>query len=82
MVKTEIFAATDAALVERLREINETLFNLRFQVATGKNPNPGQFRELKKERARIQTVQTERKYQALLEEFNKAQAALKAQANS
>lgn len=49
-----------AALTEKLRESKEELFNLRFQKATGQLENPGRFKAVKRDIARIYTVLRER----------------------
>jgi large subunit ribosomal protein L29 len=40
----------------RERELNEQLFKLRFQRATGRMENPNKIREVKREIARIKTL--------------------------
>ncbi|MBM3464588.1 MAG: 50S ribosomal protein L29 [Armatimonadetes bacterium] len=47
-------------LADRLKDRKEELFNLRFQLATGHLENHAQIREIRKEIARIHTVQRER----------------------
>ena len=44
----------------RERELNEQLFKLRFQRATGRIENPNKIREVKREIARIKTLLGER----------------------
>ena len=48
------------ALVAKLRERKEELFNLRFQSATGQLESHGRLRAVRKEIARIYTVLRER----------------------
>jgi len=48
------------ALAEKLREAKEELFNLRFQNATGQLDNTARLRAVRREIARIYTVQRER----------------------
>ena len=43
----------------RERELNEQLFKLRFQRATGRIENPNKIREVKREIARIKTLLNE-----------------------
>lgn len=50
----------NAALTEQLRTSKEELFNLRFQKATGQLQNPGRFKAVKRDIARIYTVLRER----------------------
>jgi large subunit ribosomal protein L29 len=48
------------ALDEKLKEAKEELFNLRFQNATGQLDNTARLRAVRREIARIYTVQRER----------------------
>ena len=50
----------DTELVRRLAEAKEELFNLRFQNATGQLDNTARLRAVRREIARIYTVQRER----------------------
>jgi large subunit ribosomal protein L29 len=54
----------DDALERRLAETKEELFNLRFQHATGQLDNTTRLGELKREIARLHTLQREREIQA------------------
>ena len=56
-------------LEDKLRELKETLFNLRFQHATGQLDNPMRIKETKREIARVCTVMTEREYEIHPEAF-------------
>jgi len=47
-------------LDQRLAELKEELFNLRFQLATGQLENPMRVRAIRKDIARVKTVITER----------------------
>lgn len=60
----ELRELADDELVERLDENREELFNLRFQVVTGQLDNPRRISEVKREIARILTVQREREIKA------------------
>ena len=44
----------------RERELNEQLFKLRFQRATGRMENPSKMRQVRREIARIKTLISER----------------------
>ena len=44
---------------EKLASLKEELFNLRFQHATGQLDNPMKIKEVKKDIARIKTIQRE-----------------------
>ena len=56
----ELRALPDDALDEKLKEAKEELFNLRFQNATGQLDNTVRLRQVRREIARIYTVQRER----------------------
>ncbi len=43
-------------LQEKLSELNEALFNLKFQHATGQLENTGQLKKHRRDRARVLTV--------------------------
>ena len=57
---TEIRDLDDEALVIKLRESKEELFNLRFQAATGQLESHGRLRAVRKDIARIYTIMRER----------------------
>jgi large subunit ribosomal protein L29 len=44
----------------RMKELQEELFNLRFQLATGQIENVGRIRTVRRNIARLKTVQRER----------------------
>jgi large subunit ribosomal protein L29 len=50
----------DDELVNRLGEAKETLFNLRFQLATGQQDNTARIGDVRKEIARLNTLLRER----------------------
>ena len=54
----------DDELLEALEEHREELFNLRFQAAASQLDNPRRIAEVKREIARILTVQREREIKA------------------
>jgi len=56
---------TDEELSKRANDFKEELFNLRFQLATGQLDNPMRIREVKKNIARIKTIQREREIKRL-----------------
>jgi large subunit ribosomal protein L29 len=57
---TELRQLGDEELVDKLREANEGLFNLRFQAATGQLENNSRLKTVRKEIARIYTLMRER----------------------
>lgn len=52
----EIRRMSEAELVQRLAELNEEIYNLRFQKATRQTTNPNRIRTLRREIAQIQTI--------------------------
>jgi large subunit ribosomal protein L29 len=60
MKTTELRDKSVDELQTRERELNEQLFKLRFQKATGRMENPMKIREVKREIARIKTLLGER----------------------
>jgi len=61
---SELREMRDEALVIRLAEEKQTLFNLRFQNATGELDNVSRFKEVRGNIARILTVMREREIAA------------------
>jgi large subunit ribosomal protein L29 len=55
---------TQEELSNKIVELKEELFNLRFQLATGQLENPMRLREVRKTIARTHTVMRERELQA------------------
>ena len=51
---------TDDQLTEQLVELKREQFNLRFQSATNQLERPARIKEVRREIARIKTLQTER----------------------
>jgi large subunit ribosomal protein L29 len=60
MKTSEIRQLDSGRLAERLREIDQELFNLRFQKETGRLTSTARFGQLKQEYARIKTILHER----------------------
>lgn len=56
----EIRQMSDAELGTKLQDLKVELFNLRFQSATGQIDNPLRIRTVRKEIARVKTIQKER----------------------
>jgi large subunit ribosomal protein L29 len=60
-VKTdEIRELTDDEIQERVSQIQEELFRLRFRSATQQLENPALVRQLRRDVARLKTIQRER----------------------
>ena len=76
MIKAnELRVLDEEGLKDKLRELKETLFNLRFQHATGQLDNPMKIKETRRDIARVCTVMTEREFSIHLDAFEEALAA-------
>lgn len=63
MLKARDLRVLDAEeLEDKLRELKETLFNLRFQHATGQLDNPMKIKETRRDIARVCTAMSELEY--------------------
>jgi len=60
MKAAELRDLTDEELRGKLRELQEELFNLRFQLATGQIENVGRIRTVRRDIARMHTVLRQR----------------------
>ena len=56
----DLRAQTDDQLTEALGNLKREAFNLRFQAATSQLEKPSRVREVRRDIARIKTLQTER----------------------
>ena len=57
---TELKVKTDDQLSQQLVDLKREAFNLRFQAATNQLEKPSRVREVRRDIARIKTLQTER----------------------
>ena len=64
MKVNEIRNLSTAERNEKVAGLKEELFNLRFQLATGQLENPMRIRQVKKEIAKLKTVQREEELKA------------------
>jgi large subunit ribosomal protein L29 len=60
MKAAELRDLSDEELRGKLRELQEELFNLRFQLATGQIENVGRIRTVRRDIARLKTIQQQR----------------------
>jgi large subunit ribosomal protein L29 len=60
MKASEARDLTDEEIGQKIRDLKEELFNLRFQAATGQLANPMRIREVRHSIARLKTVQRQR----------------------
>jgi large subunit ribosomal protein L29 len=55
----ELRQMTGPELSEKAKQLSQELFNLRFQLGTGRLENPMQIRKTKRSIAQVKTVQRE-----------------------
>ncbi|MBC7838956.1 MAG: 50S ribosomal protein L29 [Nitrospiraceae bacterium] len=55
----ELRQLTEPELAEKTKQFTQELFNLRFQMGTGRLENPMQLRKTKRIIARVKTIQRE-----------------------
>ena len=60
MAKTDFTDRSDDQLTESLGQLKREQFNLRFQAATNQLEKPSRVREVRKDIARIKTLQAQR----------------------
>ena len=63
MKSSEIRELKDEELKRKERDIKEELFNLRVQLSTRQTTNVGRIKRLKRDLARILTIERERELQ-------------------
>jgi large subunit ribosomal protein L29 len=59
MKPSEVRELSEKERKEKIRDNEEELFNLRFQMATGKIENPGRIRIIRRDVARLKTIEKE-----------------------
>jgi large subunit ribosomal protein L29 len=64
MKARELRELSDVELRQKAQEFVEELFNLRFQLATGQIENVGRISAVRRDIARIKTLQRERQMRA------------------
>ena len=60
MAKTDFNGQSDDQLAENLGNLKREQFNLRFQAATSQLEKPSRVREVRRDIARIKTLQAQR----------------------
>ena len=70
----EIRSLSEKEREEKIVDFSQEIFNLRFQLATGKIENPSRLRGLRRDIARLKTVQRENRTsdKSSLKQENKA----------
>lgn len=56
----DVRSLSEEQIADKLRELHQEAFNLRFQLATAQLENTARIRKVRKEIARIMTIQGER----------------------
>jgi large subunit ribosomal protein L29 len=64
MKPQEIRSFDDERIDTELQNAYKELFNLRFQQALGRLTNPARFKQIRKDIARLKTIQRERELDA------------------
>ena len=59
MKAEEVRGLSEKEREEKIVDINQEIFNLRLQLATGKIENPSRIRFLRRDIARLKTIQNE-----------------------
>ena len=65
MKPADVRALTDEDLVRRLDELQQELFNLRFQLTTRQLENYMQLEAVRRDIARVRTIMRERELEAV-----------------
>ena len=65
MKAEELRELTEEELQRKGQELVEELFNLRFQLATGQIENVGRLTAVRRDIARVKTIQRERQLQSI-----------------
>ncbi len=60
MKASEVRDLSEKERQEKVDDLQQEFFNLKFQLATGKIENPGRLRLMRRDIARIKTIQKER----------------------
>ncbi|GAA0669279.1 MULTISPECIES: 50S ribosomal protein L29 [Sphingomonas] len=60
MAKTDFVSQSDDQLSENLGQLKREQFNLRFQAATNQLEKPSRVKEVRRDIARIKTLQAQR----------------------
>ena len=70
----EVRGLSEKEREEKIVDFSQEIFNLRFQLATGKIENPSRLRGLRRDIARLKTVQRENRTsdESSLKQENKA----------
>ena len=61
MKAQEIRDLSERERQDKMADLGQEIFNLRFQLATGKIENPSRLKSLRRDIARIKTIQGEEK---------------------
>ena len=59
MKATEVRELTDKERLEKMDDLSQEYFNLKFQLATGKIETPGRLKSIRRDIARFKTIARE-----------------------
>ena len=59
MKATEVRELTDKERLEKMDDLSQEYFNLKFQLATGKMETPGRLKSIRRDIARFKTIARE-----------------------
>lgn len=74
MKASEVRDLSEKERQEKVDDLEQEFFNLKFQLATGKIENPGRLRLMRRDIARIKTIQKEAASKGKTEENSKPEA--------
>ncbi len=72
MKASELREFSEEELQQKGQELAEELFNLRFQLATAQIENAGRIAAVRRDIARVKTIQRERQWQGTRQPYNAA----------
>jgi len=64
MKPSEIRELSEKERDEKIADLQQEIFNLKFQLATGKIENPSRLKTMRRDIARMRTIQQEARVQA------------------
>jgi large subunit ribosomal protein L29 len=70
MKADKVRGLSDKELDVQLREMDEQIFRLRFQMGMGQTDGVKKYREVRKDKARMLTIKRERQLEAAKKESN------------
>ncbi len=75
MKMQEVLDLSEKEREEKLKDLQEEYFNLKFQLATGKIENPGRLKHMRRDMARIKTLRNREQAAGPAEDTTEAKPA-------